>query len=86
MGWKAEAWEFFRTVPAEGKHAAPKVKPILISKVNTVVQFSLVGSALSQRALGWPYAACTDTLATAAAVTTIASGLEYGRMYWEGRI
>jgi phosphatidylglycerophosphate synthase len=86
VGWQAGVWEFFRTAPAEGKSAALKVKPIFISKVNTVMQFSLVGSALSQRVLGWPYAGVTDSLATAAAVTTILSGFEYWRMYLEGRL
>lgn len=76
--------DFFRTAPLPGKLAAPCIKPIMVSKVNTVLQFALVGAVIGQRALAWPSAEVADALAAATAATTIASGLQYWRMYARG--
>jgi cardiolipin synthase len=48
LGWQWSGWaEFFKI----GAGGAEKVEPLFISKVNTVLQLALIGSALMQPAL-----------------------------------
>ena len=86
LGWQSSARDFFRTAPVPGKVAAPRIKPILVSKANTVLQFALVGAVVGHHALAWPSAEVADALAVATAGTTIASGLQYWRMYAQGEL
>ncbi len=57
--------------------ARPQIKPILLSKANTVAQIALVASALSMAAYGLPSAMVTQALVWIVAATTVASGAAY---------
>ena len=81
LGWRWDAREFFNTVPGGRVAAAPHVKPILVSKVNTVLQFAVVGSCMCRQACGWPHDRVTDALVIGTVGTTVASGVQYWRMY-----
>lgn len=88
MNWSSTPADFFRTAPPAGAGvaAARRVQPILISKVNTVLQFVLVGSCVSARVLGWPPPGVTDAVTAATVTTTVFSGLEYFRLYRAGKL
>ncbi|CAK9231230.1 unnamed protein product [Sphagnum troendelagicum] len=79
LGWQWSGWaEFFKI----GAGGAEKVEPLFISKVNTVLQLALIGSALMQPALD-----VVDTysivpiLSWSVAATTSLSGIQYGWIY-----
>lgn len=86
MGWRLDPQEFFRTVAVQGSGAAPRIKPILVSKVNTVLQFLLVGACMSRKALGWPEDVVTDALVLGTLTTTVMSGVQYWRLYAAGKL
>ncbi len=102
LNWRWRSWnEYFRVTDsgsssgdngAKGKGesgkapAAPLVKPIFISKLNTVFQIALVSSAITQGAMAWPSAELVQGLGYLTATTTIASGLIYVRMYFKGQM
>ena len=54
-----------------------QLDPLYISKVNTLLQIALVGFVLAQLGLGIETGPATWLLITAAAVTTVLSGLSY---------
>lgn len=66
--------------------AAPLVRPLLISKVNTCFQLGLVGACMLDAWLGWPGPAAVDAGAAATAATTVASTLAYLRAYRAGTV
>ena len=86
VGWRWNPKEFFRTVPADGAEAAPRIKPIFASKLNTLLQFLLVGSCVSRKALGWPDDVVTDALVLGTLSTTVVSGVQYWRLYAAGKL
>ena len=53
------------------------VDPILISKLNTVLQIIMVAFALGREAMGWDLLQVVNTLVYLVAVTTIVSGTLY---------
>jgi len=58
--------------------AAPrKFDPLYISKLNTLVQISLVAYVLGRKAFGFPDGPVTDVLVAMTAMTTVLSGLSY---------
>lgn len=65
---------------------APSVKPIFISKLNTVFQIVLVVGAISNGALGIPNTEWVEGLGYVTAATTLASGAIYVRMYSKGQM
>lgn len=54
------------------------MRPLLISKANTVLQLVLVGGYLTQEAYGWPGGEAVAALEAATAATTVLSGVMYG--------
>ena len=90
LKWQWKGWrEYFRvTVPTSDGQApaAPGVKPIFISKLNTVFQIGLVAGAISSAGLGWPPREAVDGLGYLTAATTVASGAIYVRLYTKGKM
>ena len=90
LNWRWKSWrEYFRvTRSADDGHApvAPSVKPIFISKLNTVFQIVLVVGAISNGALGIPNTEWVEGLGYVTAATTLASGAIYVRMYSKGQM
>jgi cardiolipin synthase len=99
VGWRwGGAREFFRMVPAESSGggggadggaraapAAPLVRPLMVSKVNTALIFVLAAAALSHDAWGAPDADALAAGAALAGVTTAASGVAYLRLFIASR-
>jgi len=90
LNWRWKSWrEYFRvTRSADDGHApvAPSVKPIFISKLNTVFQIVLVVGAICEGALGIPNTQWVEGLGYVTAATTLASGAIYVRMYSKGQM
>ena len=95
LNWKWDSWqEYFRVMPSSstGKEkegqapVAPMVKPIFLSKLNTVFQIGLVVSAISHGAMAWPDQQWVVGLGYITAATTVASGAIYVRMYFKGQM
>lgn len=102
LNWRwPGAREFFRIVPSSNGDVsrksggdeeegaapvAPVVKPLYISKVNTALQFTLVGSCMIDTWLGWPGGEVVWGLGMATAGTTVASCVAYGRAYLRGEL
>ncbi|QDZ19774.1 putative phosphatidylglycerophosphate synthase [Chloropicon primus] len=90
LNWRWKTWrEYFRVVQAKNDGeapAAPNVKPIFISKLNTVFQIALVVGAISNGGLSWPDAQLVQGLGYLTAATTITSGAIYVRMYFKGQM
>ena len=90
LNWRWKSWrEYFRvTRSADDGHApvAPSVKPIFMSKLNTVFQIVLVVGAISNGALGIPNTEWVEGLGYVTAATTLASGAIYVRMYSKGQM
>ena len=57
------------------------IRPLLVSKLNTLLQLLLVGLTLATAATGWGWPLATQVLAWVVAVTTLASGAAY---VWKG--
>lgn len=57
------------------------IRPLLISKLNTVLQIVLVASTLAMVATGWTWPLMTQALSWAVAASTVASGAAY---MWAG--
>ena len=57
------------------------IRPLLISKLNTVLQILLVGLTLAMAARGWAWPLVTQGLCWAVAASTLASGAAY---VWKG--
>ena len=64
--------------------AAAIVKPLYISKVNTCLQFVLIGSCLTHPWLDVPSAEIVSALGMLTASTTVVSGAAYVRSYLKG--
>lgn len=64
--------------------AAAFVKPLYISKVNTCLQFVLIGSCLTHPWLDVPSAEMVSALGILTASTTVVSGAAYVRSYFKG--
>ncbi|KAL6779333.1 PGP2 [Auxenochlorella protothecoides x Auxenochlorella symbiontica] len=79
LGWRwPGAAEFFRL---GGGTAAAPVSPLLISKINTVLQLGLVGGCALQGLLGWPSGEALLSLGMLTAGTTIWSAAAYARAF-----
>lgn len=83
--------EFFRIqggnkVDDNGVPVAHLVKPLFISKVNTGLQLGLVGSCMTGAMLGVPGEEVVWGLGVATGVTTVWSGIAYGRMAMQMKI
>lgn len=70
---KTEDSRFFDTDPSSTFHIIPS----LLSKTNTVFQFTLLTAALTKAAWGFPPSIFMDILSGVVAFTTIGSGMEY---------
>ena len=74
--------------PSSGAHAhaAPLVKPLYISKVNTCFQLGLVGACIGHAWLGVPSEAWIWGGSVLTAGTTVASCLAYFKAYRDGKV
>ena len=101
LGWQwPGAREFFRVVPVSsprngpnqpsniGKHvpAAPIVKPLIISKVNTGFQLALVAATVLNASMAWPTEEIIWMLGASTAGTTLWSTVAYLRIFNTNRI
>lgn len=87
LGWRVKGMtraQFFSTVPGGGApgegqavHAAPPMRPLMISKINTVLQIALIAGSLSAHAASWPDADVLKVLEYTTAATTCASFAAY---------
>lgn len=72
---------------AEGSSGGvPIMKPLMISKVNTVLQLSLVGGCMTQAFYGWPGVVVMQPLEIATAATTVLSSAAYVYKYATGKL
>ncbi|GAQ82308.1 Cardiolipin Synthase [Klebsormidium nitens] len=78
LGWKWNGWSSYFQL---GEGGAPKVRPLFISKANTVFQLALVGSALTHLAYGVPAPAGVSALCYLVGTTTILSWIGYLIVY-----
>lgn len=79
--------EFFRLQPGgQDATAAPIVKPLLVSKVNTALQFLLIGAAVGHEWQGLPADWVVTALGGATAATTVWSSLAYWLAYRRGTL
>ncbi|GFR51357.1 hypothetical protein Agub_g13780 [Astrephomene gubernaculifera] len=62
------------------------MRPLLISKANTVLQLVLMGGYLTRGMYGWPEGDPVTALEVATATTTVASLVAYGRMAAQGEL
>ncbi len=73
-----------------GAHAAgtamPFMRPLVVSKVNTVLQLALVSGCLTHAWVQWPPAEAMAALEAATAATTVASGALYVHKYATGKL
>lgn len=67
-------------------HGAGSVKPLYVSKVNTVLQLVTVSGFLLHACVGWPAGGILDAAALATAGTTLLSGIAYVQAYRKGNI
>lgn len=65
---------------------APVLRPLLISKVNTGLQFILVASCMTDSWLGWPGAGVVWDIGVLTAGTTLWSCAAYARAYINGEM
>jgi hypothetical protein len=72
-------------LPVQAVPPAQLVQPSMISKLNTVLQFGLVGGCLTHSWYLWPEEAVLWGLGGATAVTTVVSGALYLRDYAKAR-
>ena len=70
--------EFFNVNTHDGA-SAPPLRPLFVSKVNTVLQLALCAAAMSHPAVGWPPSAVVDILGYGMAATSVASLGLYAR-------
>lgn len=97
LGWRwPGAAEFFRLQPAEAAPAgqgaahsgglgpvpaAPLVRPLFVSKVNTVLQLGLVAACMSRAWAGWPAEEALWAASAATAGTSVWSLGAYARLH-----
>ena len=65
---------------------APFVQPLYISKVNTVLQLSLIAGCIGQSWYGWPTAEALWALGGLTGLTTVGSFGAYVRAYQQGKL
>ncbi|CAN6458090.1 unnamed protein product [Victoria cruziana] len=83
MRWEWQGWYDFINLDA---NIPEKIKPTLLSKVNTVLQLTLVAAALLQPEFGSDKTAtCIVGLSWVVAATTVASWAGYGILYMRSR-
>jgi len=89
VGWRWRGFtDFFRMMPGEGaggSAAAPRVQPLLVSKLNTGATFALAAAALASDAWGVPDADAVDACVMLVAGTTVASSFAYVQQFSAGR-
>ena len=88
LGWRVKgltAAQFFQTQPGQGTPGMPYVQPLMISKVNTVLQLALVSACMSSATLGVPDAQLVSGLEVLTAATTVGSLAAYMWVYAQGR-
>jgi len=93
LGWKwPGARNFFRIAyqadgsPSDAVHAAPFIRPLLISKINTGLQIALVASCMSQAWVGWPGMDSVWGFGAATFITTLWSTAAYAKAYLRGEL
>ena len=64
----------------------PAMKPLMVSKLNTVLVLLLIAGCMTQQWQGWPGKEVLNVLEAGTAGTTAASGLLYARMHAAGRL
>ena len=69
---------------AATQQPAPFVKPLYISKVNTVAQISLIGGCITSAWWGWPPEGVLLGLGGLTGGLTVASGVAYFRQHRSG--
>ena len=65
---------------------APFVRPLLVSKANTVLQLGLVAGCVARSWYGWPPEPALWALGAATGATTVASCAAYVRAYLNGTL
>ena len=65
---------------------APLVRPLMVSKVNTVLQLGLIASCIGRSWYGWPPEEAVWALGAATGITTVASCAAYVRAYLNGTL
>lgn len=83
FGWSWPGGAAFFSAAAQ---PMPYMRPLMISKVNTVVQLALVASCLTHHWMAWPTVGALGALEYAAAGTTLASFAAYAAKYRQGKI
>lgn len=87
LEWTTASWkEFFRVLPSSNGQSAPRMKPLMISKVNTVLQLAVVATCVSKELMQWPSPIVIDTLVATTVATTCLSGVQYLRAYRAGTL
>eukprot|EP00798_Chlamydomonas_sp_ICE-L_P023713 gene23713-9256_t len=90
LKWRpSSAAQFFQVsqggAGAGDKHM-PIMQPIMISKVNTVLQLALLSGCLSKAWLGWPDSDVLTVLEYSTAATTVLSTVIYAKKYASGKL
>ena len=65
---------------------APFVRPLLVSKANTVLQLGLIAGCVARSWYGWPPEPALWALGAATGATTVASCAAYVRAYLNGTL
>ncbi|GLC43188.1 hypothetical protein PLESTB_000852700 [Pleodorina starrii] len=73
-------------VPGEGVGGVAFMRPLLVSKANTVLQLLLLGGYLTRGMYGWPHGDVVTALELATAATTTASLAAYGTLALQGKL
>lgn len=73
-------------VAAEDAGAMPRIRPLMLSKVNTALAFALAAAAVAREWQGAPSAGAVELLGLAVGATTAASGLAYLWLFSQGRL
>mmetsp|Transcript_5696 Transcript_5696/g.12595 ORF Transcript_5696/g.12595 Transcript_5696/m.12595 type:complete len:329 (-) Transcript_5696:122-1108(-) len=71
---------------APGAGGVPYMRPLMISKVNTVLQLSLITACLSQAWMSWPEPSALQVLEVTTVGTTAASCAAYAHKYIRGKL
>lgn len=71
---------------AAGDGGVPYMKPLLISKVNTVFQLALVGAYICKAQVGWPDDQALHLMVVLTVSTTVWTCVRYAHKYYTGRL
>ncbi|MEW5299431.1 MAG: hypothetical protein WDW36_002449 [Sanguina aurantia] len=69
-----------------GDGGVPYMKPLLISKINTVFQLALVGAYIAKAQVGWPDDDMLHLLTVLTVSTTVWTCVRYAHKYLTGRL